>query len=460
MGNQPGVIPISSVVNINVAFVSSGIPGYNVANLALFTTDTFLSNSNSDLYRVYNNLADVGVDFGTNTETYLQAQNVFAQQPNILNGGGNLIIVPIQNGAMSTITIGAGGSGYKVNDVLNVNQTNGIGGQIQVNTVSAQGTISAASIFNVGISYSVASSLTTSGGTGSAATINITAVATETLQQAITRANTYLYYNGIISTSYPSPTQYSSLAAFVQALGNQMIFIPSNILADISGAFTTITLASDYFARCLWYGSGTAQQARLFAAAYASRLLATNYNGSNTAITMAYKPLINVIPDTTLSTTLLSQLATAGVDSYGNFGGTYPGTVSVGANKYADQAMNLIWLITSLQVAGFNALAAIGTKIPYTENGMSALKASYRLVMSQAVTNGYLAPGTWQSSYTFGNQALFLTNISNNGFYIYSSPVNQQTLAQINARQAPLVQIAALESGAIQESSVLVNILA
>jgi hypothetical protein len=466
MGSAPGTIPISNVVNISVSFASSGIPGYNVANLALFTGDAFLSNPNNDLYRVYTNLATVGTDFGTTTETYTQASNVFAQQPNILNGGGFLIIVPFGAGAISAITVGGGGSGYKVGDILNVIESGASGGQVSVSTVTAQGTISAAAIYNVGINYTIINGLTTSGAAsgGTSATINVTAIATETLAQAVARANTYLYYNGIIATNYGSSNTWASLAATVQGLGNQLLFLPSNSLSDISGAFSSIQLATDYFTRCLYYGSnGTAVSAtvtRSFAAAYASRLLSTNYNGSNTSITMNLKQLINVVPDTTLTATLLSQLSTAGVDSYGNYGGTYPGVVSVGANKFADEAMNLIWLVTSLQVAGFNALATVSTKIPYTETGMQALKAAYRQVLTQAVSNGYLAPGSWLSSYTFGNQTLFLSNILQYGFYIYSSPVNQQSLAQITARTAPLIQIAALEAGAIQESSVLINILA
>lgn len=462
MGNTPGVIPITNVINISVSFASAGLPGYNVANLAMFTTDAFLANPNNDLYRVYTSLSTVGTDFGIASETYLQAQNVFAQQPNILNGGGSLIIVPIQSGIISGLTVGGGGTGYKVGDILNIIQTNGIGGTATVATISgggSSGTIASVSIANPGILYSVANGLSVTGGSGTSATLNITATTTETLAQAIARANTYLYFNGIISTSYGSSTTWSSLASFVQSLGNQMLFLPSNALADIAGAFTTIELASQYFVRCLYYG-GTAQQARLFAAAYASRLLSTNYNGSNTAITMNLKQLINVTPDTTLTTTLLSQLSTAGVDSYGNYGGSYPGVVGVGANKFADEAMNLIWLITSLQVAGFNALATVGTKIPYTEPGMTALKAAYRQVLAQAVSNGYLAPGTWNNANTFGNQALFLQNILQYGFYLYSSPVSQQTTTQIINRQAPLIQIACLEAGAIQQSSVLVNILA
>lgn len=462
MPNTPGVIPITNVVNISVSFASAAIPGYNVANLALFTTDSFLSNPNSDLYRVYTSLSTVGSDFGTSTETYLQAQNVFAQQPNILNGGGTLIIVPIQSGVVQTVTVpgSATGSGYKVGDTLNIVQSNGIGGTVTVSTVNGSGTISAVSIANPGILYSTANGLATTGGSGTSATLNITATTTETLSQAIFRANTYLYYNGIISTSYGSSTTWASLASFVQSLGNQLLFLPSQSLSDISGAFTTIELATQYFVRCLYYGSGSATTMRSFAAAYASRLLSTNYTGSNTAITINLKQLINVVPDTTLTTTLLTQLATAGVDCYGNYGGSYPGVVCVGANKFADEAMNLIWLVTSLQVAGFNALATVGTKIPYTEPGMTALKAAYRQVLAQAVSNGYLAPGVWNNANTFGNQSLFLQNIAQYAYYIYSAPVSQATQTMINARTAPLVQIACLEAGAIQQSSVLVNILA
>lgn len=457
MGNTPGVIPISSVINVAVNFSSAGIPGYNVNNIGLFTTDSFLSNPNNDLYRVYNTATAVGTDFGTTTETYLQALNVFAQSPNILNGNGNLIIIPIQSGAISTVGITAAGTGYKVGDVLNITQTGGNQGAVTVTTIGGYGAVTGISLTVPGYGYAVQSGNATTGGFGTGCTINITGVGTETLIQAINRANTYLYFAGILSTNYGANTTWAALAASVQGFGNQILFLPSPTIGDIYGAFTTIQLATDYFTRCLYYG-GTAQQARLFAAAFAGKLLSTNYAGSNTAINMNFQQLVNVVPDTTLTTTLLSALSTAGVDAYGNYGGSYPGVVDVGANKYADEVANLVWLITSLQVAGFNALATVGTKITQTENGMNQLKAAYRLVMQQAVSNRYLAPGTWTSADTFGNQQKFLQNITSFGFYIYSSPVSQQTTAQRASRQAPLIQIAAKESGAINQSNILVTI--
>jgi len=309
-----------------------------------------------------------------------------------------------------------------------------------------------------GFGYTVSAGNATTGGFGTACTINITGTATETLIQAIARGNTYLYYGGILSTSYGSNSTWAALAASVQALGNQILFLPSNSISDIYGAFNTIATAIDYFTRCLYYG-GTAQQARLFAAAYAGKLLATNYSGSATSINMNFQQLTNVVPDTTLTTTLLAALAASGVDAYGNYGGSYPGVVeSGGVNKYADEVANLVWLVTQLQVAGFNALATAGTKVTQTEGGMNILKAAYRLVLQQAVSNRYLAPGTWTSADTFGNQQKFLQNIASFGFYIYSSPVSAQTTAQRTARQAPLIQIACKEAGAIDSSNILVTI--
>ena len=459
MSNTPGVIPLSSVVNVAVQFSSAGVPAYNVNNIGLFTTDAFLSNPNSDTYRIYNTATQVGTDFGTATETYLQALNVFAQSPNILNGNGQLIIIPIQQGAIQTVGVTAAGSGYKVGDVLNVIETGGVGGQVTVATIGGYGNVLTVTITTPGYGYTIGAGNATTGGYGSGATINITGIGTETLLQAITRGNTYLYFGGIISTNYGTNTTWAALAAALQADNiPQLLFLPSSVIADIYGVFTTIANAGDYFTRCLYYG-GTAQQARLFAAAYAGKLLSTNYAGSATTINMDFQQLTNVVPDITLTTTLLAALTVAGVDAYGNYGGSYPGVYeSGGVNKYADEAANLIWLITTLQVTGFNILATVGTKITQTEQGMNVLKAAYRGVLTQAVSNRYLAPGTWTSADTFGNQQKFLQNISSYGFYIYSSPVSQQSTTARAARQAPLIQIACKEAGAIDSSNILVTI--
>ncbi len=450
-------LPLSNVISVNVFFPPTGVGTFNVNNLALFTSDAFLSNSAGDIYRAYSSAQQVGVDFGTTTETYQQAVAVFSQQPNILAGGGVLIIFPsFTASAISGVTVAAGGTGYVVGDVLNVVQTNAYGGTVTVSSVYA-GAITGVTITTGGAGYSAAAGLATTGGTGTGATITISSVTTETLAQAIARVAELVYFCGIISTTYGSNSTWAALASAVQSYGTKLLFLPSNSLTDITGVFTTIKNATNYFTRCLYYSSSTALNCRLFAASYASRLLSVNFAGSFTAITMNLKQLNTVSVDTGINQTIAALCATAGVDVYASYANT-PAVISNGNNKYADQAFNLIWFVTALQVAGYNALATVSTKIPQTENGMNLYKGALKQVCEQGVANGYIAPGAWTAVDTFGDQGNFLTNILSKGYYIYSSPINQQTVAARAARQAPLVQIAIKEAGAIQSSVINVYV--
>ena len=132
--------------------------------------------------------------------------------------------------------------------------------------------------------------------------------------------------------------------------------------------------------------------------------------------------------------------------------------VSNGANGFYDDVYNLNWFIGALEVAGFNFLRQTGTKVPQTEKGMDGLKSAYREVCQRAISNGFISAGTWTGTDTFGNPEDFVRNISDFGYYIYSSPIASQSSVEREARQAPLVQIAIKYAGAIQTSSVIVNI--
>ena len=452
-------LPLTNIVNISVSLGAAGLSAFDVNNICLFTTDSFLNNPNGDQIRFYQSPTVVGSDFGTITETYSQANAVFSQQPNILTGQGQLLICPIQSGTIVTATVGttgAGGSGYKIGDILTVGTT-GVGGMIQVSGTTGAGAISTITIFNPGYNYSVANNLTTTGGYGTGATINVTSTGTETLLQAVNRAIGLQYFVGILSTSYGASSGWPALATSIQALGDKILFLPSNSVTDIYGAFSTIQSAGNYNTRCLYY-STSALAARLYAASYASLGMSVNFNGSNTALTMSLKQLAGISIDPGINQTIYQAAFTAGVDVYGGITNYACVSFSTGANKYFDEVFNLIWFVASLKVAGFNALAQASTKVPQTEAGVSVLKTAYRQVCLTAVSNGYIAPGTWTSAEWFGVQTDFINNILNAGFYIYSAPVNQQSAANRVARQAPLIQIAVKEAGAIQSTSVIVSI--
>lgn len=280
----------------------------------------------------------------------------------------------------------------------------------------------------------------------------------ETLAQAITRCTPLVFFCGILSNAYPSSANMLALATQVQSNPLQILALPSTTFSDIAGSFTAINSAGLYQTKPLYNSTG-ALNARLFAASYMGRALSVNFEGSNTAITMQLKQLAGIQPDPGITQTIYNVCQTAGVDIYASFAGISAVVSNNGANgKYFDEVYNLIWFVSDIMVTGFNALLQTGTKIPQTETGMSYLKSQYRKVCAQAVNNGYIAPGSWNSPDYFGDQTDFINNILQTGYYIYSSPINQQSETQRISRIAPVVQIAIKEAGAIQESSVIINV--
>ena len=86
------------------------------------------------------------------------------------------------------------------------------------------------------------------------------------------------------------------------------------------------------------------------------------------------------------------------------------------------------------------------------------MKNALTQVCEQFVTNGSVAPGTWNTPTSFGDPESFKRNIEETGYYIYSSPISQQSQTDREARQCPLIQLAIKLSGAIHFAELIVNI--
>jgi hypothetical protein len=371
-------IDISNVVTISVSQAPAGLSDFQVNNLLILTRETALVSPGN--FGVYLNPTDVATDWGTSSEAYAMANLIFSQQPNIITGGGSLIIA------------------------------------------------------NQGSS--------------------------ETLADAITRLEPLVFFGGVLWAGYaPTDAQILTAGAVVQPL-RKMLFASSYLAAsvDTGEVFDDVKTAGYTYVRCLLY-TVSAQAARYMAAAYAGRAMSTNFSGSLTTATMHMKELVGVLPDPSITQAILEKCKTVGADVYINIGGLSK-VFCTGGNTYYDSVYNLTWLVFALQVAGFNAIATTSTKLPQTETGMAVLRGAYLNVLTQAVVNGYSAPGTWNGAIPFGSPAVFARNVAQLGFYLYSAPVSTQSQADRLARKAPLVQIAVKEAGAIQSSSVIVNIQA
>ena len=372
-------LSISNVINVTVLGTPAGLPLPNINTLGLFTHETPIVSYGTDDFKVYKIPSEVATDFGSASETYLQAVAIFSQNPNILSTSGYLVVIPRT------------GSG------------------------------------------------------------------TEKVETALVRVFEQIFFFGILVTEDMAEADLVNLSAAVQTY-DKMLFYASATAADYAslGNFDDIRLASKTHTRCLFHASSAADS-RLMAAAYASRALSVNFSGSLTSITMHLKTLATIAADSSMDQTELNAAVAAGVDTYPNIAGL-PALFTSGTNEFFDNIYNQLWFKIALQTVGFNYLKQTNYKIPQTEPGITGLKGAYGKVCQQAVLSGYVAPGTWNSSTTFGDPTDLIRNIADSGYYIYSLPVSDQSTADRTARKAPLVSIAIKAAGAVHSSDIIVNI--
>lgn len=467
-------INISNVINISVSQAGAGAGAYNTSNLACFTSDAYnLSTFGSLGYKIYVSAQDVATDFGSASATYLAALQVFSQQPNILANRGYFVAIPmiveVQRLSFSSAPV----SGHYVVNFgghasanINFDDTAPqIQAKIQAILGLEQATVTGTAATHIDITfkgyYGNAAIITITSNTlnGGITVIPSEVTAGETLAAAITRTTGLVQYFGIGMPNLVNQTDMLAAAAVVQTLLKMAYFL-GNSDADVAVAGKLDLLRSNSYtqSRGLYYvGDATLQSGLDFQWSYMGRAQSTVFEGSNTTQNMHLKSLIGVDADSNLDQTKLDLAQAAGADCYPSIQGI-PKVFSSGENTFFDRVYNLLWFVGALQIAGFNYLATTSTKIPQTEQGMDGLKGSYRSVCEQAVTNQYAAPGTWNSPDTFGEQTDFYQNIQQRGYYIYSAPIGLQAAAARAAREAPLIQIAIKEAGAIDSSTVLVYV--
>lgn len=182
-----------------------------------------------------------------------------------------------------------------------------------------------------------------------------------------------------------------------------------------------------------------------------------NFNGSNTTITFMWK----AEPGITAENLNASQAAALDANNYNYFAALNNNTSitvngQVASGHFIDEIWNSDWFGSAIQTAVFNLLYTTPTKVPQTDAGMHLIATTIESVCDQAVKNGFLAPGTWNSA-GFGQitQGQFLDK----GYYIYQPPISSQSASDRSARKSVPFQVAAKEAGAVHDVqiSVVVN---
>lgn len=282
----------------------------------------------------------------------------------------------------------------------------------------------------------------------------------ESLSDALNRVKAQIYFGGWMTNKKAEAEEVIAAAQLNETL-ESIYLLGSGDAADFTadtGLFDKVSKLSLSRTKLLYYGDSmeNLDNMRGFVAAYAGRGFSVNFAAQNSTITMNLKDLVGVSPDSTVTEAIYQNAEQLGVDMYVAYNGL-PKIVSNGNPLYFDDIYNRLWFELTMRVELFNALATTSTKIPQTETGMNNLKSAARAVCQRGVYNGFMAPGTWNGTDTFGDQDDFYRNIEDFGFYVYSAPVSQQSQSERETRVAPVVQVACKQAGAIHKMNLIIN---
>lgn len=467
-------LALSNIIVVQVSATPSGLGEFNTGNLAIFTHEVPGESFGADPYKIYLTSTEVAEDFGTDAITTKEANAVFAQSPNILSANGYLAVVPL-NPSSVKLTFSAAPDAGKLTIHYGTDTTHVSGDidydadaaavQTALRAIPALAKATVAGSFTDGFTVttpgdltpSLAESSNTLTADSAAVTLTTAVSPVETISDAIVRTKALFQYVGVLTTHILSQTELLAAAATIQP-EYKIGYFPGTDPADIEVGGKLDLLRSGSFSRTrgLYYGLSE-EGALLFAAAYASRGQCVNFSGSNTTLTMNLKDLATVPVDTTITQTLKNKAEAAGADIYCSIEGLSK-VLSFGANKYFDQVHNLIWFCRKLEIDAFNYLAMTSNKVPQTEAGADGLDNVCRKVCAQAVINAYAAPGEWTIPDTFGDPTTFKQNIKEVGYYVYHTPLANQSAAERSSRKLPLCQIALKESGAVHGASILIYV--
>lgn len=487
-------LPVSRLIDVTVNLSPSPTPFANFDTL-LVVGDSDVINVDERI-RSYDSIDSVAGDFGTNAPEYLAAELFFSQvpQPNQLfigrwaqsatagiNIGGPLTAAEEVQSNWTGITAGSfhvavGGIGYdfigldftgtvNLNGVAFVISTamtgvatcvwNGIQFVIKSVATGVSATVSYLTAVSPPTGTDISALLRMDSATAESLVAGINA---ETALQAVVLLDgvrTFWYFLTFAS-SHVTDSDHANVAAYIEATANPHIYgITTSEAAALTSTDSTsigrLLRVAGYRRSAVQYSSTNPYAATSMFA----RGCTVDFSGSNTAITFMWKQEPGVSPEflgatqaNALDSNNYNYLAEFNVDTAIIVNG------KTASGFFIDEIWGTDWFANNIQINLFNLLLD-ATKIPQTDAGVHLLVVTTEAACVQAVTNGLLAPGVWQSG---GFGALSQNDPLPKGFYVWAPPVAVQSPADRAARRSPLIQVAAKLAGAIHTVDVRINV--
>ena len=245
MSAQP--LPLNQILNVAVVVSPTAAPGPSFNQALIVGSSTVIPSvgENSRLRLYYSIAAMIADGFLTSSPEYLAATLYFGQtpQPTYLWIGRQDLT------AIAAATVGSsGGTNYAVGDILTVVQGGASAGQVKVATIGGSGAVTSVTLIqgSQGTGYSVASGLaTTTGGFGSGATVNITAIGETPLQAMVACrvAQPNWYIGMFVGTA--TDADHLAIAGFIEAAApNSQYFVTTQESGVVNGAIETVSVTA------------------------------------------------------------------------------------------------------------------------------------------------------------------------------------------------------------------------
>lgn len=482
------IIDLKNFANANIRSVPTTLGEINPNNFLLITTE---KPSNIDISRSFFNLRQVGLDYGTNSETYAIASSIFSQSPSILTGNGRLIIAPFIEAVSATrgkfvsasltanlnalkavsdgdlkVTLNGAEINLSELDFTSCTSISDVGTILQrklpnititVDTdiitfeskkVGSTSAVVLAAFSGGGTDLTVAGLLNVAGGTATSGSNS----SGETIVEAITRLSSEVQFTPFITNLLVEDAVAESTSTAIEATDKIWFNVWSDS-NDLDGVISTIKSANN---RTIALFYTNVSNSHKFLGAYPSTLCSVNFSGDNTFINANTQlRTLPTVPVDNIGQAIFDKASTVGAIIYSNNGGL-AGVVN---NRYGDtgqfpdQVYGRQALIYALTVGDFNSLRS--GSVQQAPQGMDKLLSATNLVFKRFVRAGYVGVGlTWNSPIFFGNEQDFKDSVASSGYYIYSLPIANQAQNERENREAPLQQVAYKEGGFIHRASV------
>ena len=322
----------------------------------------------------------------------------------------------------------------------------------------------------------MANGLTTTGGTGTGAEVNITAVG-ETPVQSITACRIVQpawYIVQFVGTAMD--TQIAAVAAYIEAATPvSQYFFTSGEAAILNNTTPNILATLQALGYRRTFGEYATTQSGAFPNnVYASAGVMGYAMGANTGLPGSYfslnnktivgvaaEPLSQTQVNNIMGTVTRSQAGLNGniVLNYNN--GAYivlqPG-INIGGTWF-DQVLQIDMLASDAQISAMTELVDLPS-VPQTDAGVALMKNALTAACARSQSRGFIAPsGVWQGpNIGTGGGAILNGAPLANGYALYAAPVATLSQAALQNRQLPPITIALIMAGSANSLGISINV--